>query len=32
LSSKSIDAGLTRAAVDLKVWIEQLREQVQNIE
>jgi uncharacterized protein (TIGR00255 family) len=32
LSSKSIDAGLTRAAVDLKVWVEQLREQVQNIE
>lgn len=32
LSSKSIDAGLTSAAVDLKVWIEQLREQVQNIE
>jgi len=32
LSSKSIDAGLTRAAVDLKVWVEQLREQVQNVE
>ncbi|MCK0165193.1 YicC/YloC family endoribonuclease [Marinobacter sp. S6332] len=32
LSSKSIDAGVTRAAVDLKVLIEQVREQVQNIE
>lgn len=32
LSSKSIDAGVTRAAVDLKVLIEQMREQVQNIE
>ncbi|MGO1463261.1 MAG: YicC/YloC family endoribonuclease [Marinobacter sp.] len=32
LSSKSIDAGATRAAVDLKVLIEQMREQVQNIE
>ncbi|MCK7549062.1 YicC/YloC family endoribonuclease [Marinobacter koreensis] len=32
LSSKSIDAGVTRAAVDLKVLIEQIREQVQNIE
>ncbi|MDN6318812.1 MAG: YicC family protein [Marinobacter sp.] len=32
LSSKSIDAGATRAAVDLKVLIEQVREQVQNIE
>lgn len=32
LSSKSIDAAVTRAAVDLKVLIEQMREQVQNIE
>ena len=32
LSSKSIDARVTRAAVDLKVLIEQMREQVQNIE
>ncbi len=32
LSSKSADADTTRAAVDLKVLIEQMREQVQNIE
>lgn len=32
LSSKSIDARVTRAAVDLKVLIEQMREQVQNME
>lgn len=32
LSSKSIDAEVTRQAVDLKVLIEQMREQVQNIE
>ncbi|MEP3589995.1 MAG: YicC/YloC family endoribonuclease [Marinobacter sp.] len=32
LSSKSIDAAITRAAVDLKVLIEQMREQVQNLE
>ncbi|MCK7552715.1 YicC/YloC family endoribonuclease [Marinobacter goseongensis] len=32
LSSKSIDARVTRVAVDLKVLIEQMREQVQNIE
>ncbi|MET4692414.1 YicC/YloC family endoribonuclease [Endozoicomonas lisbonensis] len=32
LSSKSINAGLTRSAVNLKVLIEQMREQVQNIE
>ena len=32
LSSKSSDAAVTRAAVDMKVWIEQMREQVQNIE
>lgn len=32
LSSKSIDSRVTRAAVDLKVLIEQMREQVQNLE
>lgn len=32
LSSKSMDAAVTRAAVDLKVLIEQMREQVQNLE
>ncbi|WP_336367362.1 YicC/YloC family endoribonuclease [Marinobacter sp. C2H3] len=32
LSSKSLDAAVTRAAVDLKVLIEQMREQVQNLE
>ena len=32
LGSKSVDARTTRAAVELKVLIEQLREQVQNIE
>ncbi|MBK5940410.1 YicC family protein [Halochromatium roseum] len=32
LSSKSPDAAVTRAAVDMKVLIEQMREQVQNIE
>ncbi|MBN7768501.1 YicC family protein [Marinobacter daepoensis] len=32
LSSKSIDAGVTRSAVELKVLIEQMREQVQNLE
>ncbi len=32
LSSKSADTETTRAAVDLKVYIEQMREQVQNIE
>ena len=32
LSSKSIDARVTRVAVDLKVLIEQMREQVQNLE
>jgi uncharacterized protein (TIGR00255 family) len=32
LSSKSIDARVTRAAIDLKVLIEQMREQVQNVE
>lgn len=32
LSSKSIDAAVTRSAVNLKVLIEQMREQVQNLE
>ncbi|WP_455211197.1 YicC/YloC family endoribonuclease [Kaarinaea lacus] len=32
LSSKSVDTEITRAAVELKVLIEQMREQVQNIE
>lgn len=32
LSSKSIDSDTTRYAVDLKVLIEQMREQIQNIE
>lgn len=32
LSSKSIDAEVTRVAVDMKVYIEQMREQVQNLE
>ncbi|MEQ8515811.1 MAG: YicC/YloC family endoribonuclease [Chromatocurvus sp.] len=32
LSSKSTDSGLTASAVELKVLIEQMREQVQNIE
>ena len=32
LSSKSINAGLTQSAVNLKVFIEQMREQIQNIE
>ena len=32
LGSKSADAGTTRAAVELKVLIEQMREQVQNVE
>ena len=32
LSSKSADADMTRAAVELKVLIEQMREQIQNIE
>jgi uncharacterized protein (TIGR00255 family) len=32
LSSKSQDADTTRAAVDMKVLIEQMREQVQNVE
>ena len=32
LSSKSVDNRTTQAAVELKVFIEQMREQVQNIE
>ena len=32
LSSKSVEAATTRAAVELKVLIEQMREQIQNIE
>ena len=32
LTSKSIDTRLNRASVDMKVLIEQMREQVQNIE
>jgi uncharacterized protein (TIGR00255 family) len=32
LGSKSSDVGTTRASVDLKVLIEQMREQIQNIE
>jgi uncharacterized protein (TIGR00255 family) len=32
LGSKSIDTGTTRFSVDLKVLIEQMREQIQNIE
>ena len=32
LSSKSQDAEMTRAAVEMKVIIEQMREQVQNVE
>ena len=32
LSSKSLNAGLTQSAVNLKVLIEQMREQIQNIE
>lgn len=32
LAAKSADLATTRAAVDIKVWIEQMREQVQNVE
>ena len=32
LGSKSVDTAMTRASVDLKVLIEQMREQIQNIE
>lgn len=32
LAAKSADLATTRAVVDIKVWIEQMREQVQNVE
>jgi uncharacterized protein (TIGR00255 family) len=32
LGSKSINADITQSAVELKVLIEQMREQIQNIE
>jgi uncharacterized protein (TIGR00255 family) len=32
LASKSVDTDTTRLAVDLKVLVEQMREQVQNVE
>jgi uncharacterized protein (TIGR00255 family) len=32
LGSKSVDAGVSQTAMELKVLIEQMREQVQNIE
>jgi uncharacterized protein (TIGR00255 family) len=32
LASKSINSDITNAAVELKVLIEQMREQIQNIE
>jgi len=32
LASKALNIDLTQASVDIKVWIEQIREQVQNIE
>ncbi len=32
LASKSVDSGVTQAAMELKVLIEQMREQIQNIE
>jgi uncharacterized protein (TIGR00255 family) len=32
LGSKSVDAQTTHASVDLKVLIEQIREQIQNVE
>ncbi len=32
LGSKSVDAGVSRVAIELKVLIEQMREQIQNIE
>jgi len=32
LSSKSVDLAVTRAALELKIVIEQMREQIQNIE
>jgi uncharacterized protein (TIGR00255 family) len=32
LASKSVDLSVTQAALDLKLLIEQMREQIQNIE
>jgi len=32
LGSKSVDISMTQASVELKVLIEQMREQIQNIE
>lgn len=32
LGTKSADAGISQQVVDMKVWIEQIREQVQNLE
>jgi uncharacterized protein (TIGR00255 family) len=32
LGSKSVDAEVTKVALDLKLLIEQMREQIQNIE
>ena len=32
LSSKALDVSLTQASIEMKVFIEQIREQVQNIE
>ena len=32
LASKSVDTDTTRLAVDLKVLVEQMREQIQNVE
>ena len=32
IASKSSDVGLTQTSVDIKVLIEQIREQIQNIE
>jgi uncharacterized protein (TIGR00255 family) len=32
LASKSVDLAVTRAALELKLLIEQMREQIQNIE
>ncbi|MGO1308603.1 MAG: endoribonuclease YicC domain-containing protein, partial [Kluyvera intermedia] len=32
LASKSINADVTKSAIELKVLIEQMREQIQNIE
>jgi uncharacterized protein (TIGR00255 family) len=32
LGSKSVDAGVSRASMEMKLLIEQMREQIQNIE